>query len=78
MKSDAVSEGFCWLLPGNRSHAASVIPPVAAGALPGLQVRHRLRSGSPERCAASPPGSRAHRGPALPGQPQLLQVTVQL
>ncbi|HBM3021671.1 TPA: hypothetical protein LVM04_001445 [Klebsiella michiganensis] len=42
------------------------------------ECAHRLRAGSPDRCAASPPGSRAHRGPALPGQPQLLQVAVQL
>ncbi|HHR3255207.1 TPA: hypothetical protein ACS3VH_002286, partial [Klebsiella oxytoca] len=26
-------------------------------ALPGLQVRRRLQPGSPDRCAASPPGS---------------------
>ncbi|MDH1034409.1 hypothetical protein, partial [Klebsiella michiganensis] len=27
--------------------------------MPGLQVHRRLRAGSPDRCAASPPGSSA-------------------
>ncbi|WP_219620500.1 hypothetical protein, partial [Klebsiella michiganensis] len=31
------------------------------------ECAHRLRAGSPDRCAASPPGSRAHRSPAPPG-----------
>ncbi|CAH4953258.1 hypothetical protein AI2623V1_0203 [Klebsiella oxytoca] len=32
------------------------LPGAAQSALPGLQVQHCLRAGSPDRCAASPPG----------------------
>ncbi|MCS7491114.1 hypothetical protein, partial [Raoultella planticola] len=33
------------------------ISPLAADALAGLRVHRRLRAGSPNRCAASPPGN---------------------
>ncbi|OUG44594.1 hypothetical protein AZ036_000339, partial [Klebsiella michiganensis] len=40
---------------GKFSYSA-LCSPVAANALPGLRVHRRLRAGSPDRCAASPPG----------------------
>ncbi|MDU4389352.1 MAG: hypothetical protein E7I52_08470, partial [Klebsiella michiganensis] len=41
---------------GKFSYSA-LCSPVAANALPGLRVHRRLRAGSPDRCAASPPGN---------------------
>ncbi|MEQ4932202.1 hypothetical protein ABN147_11975, partial [Klebsiella oxytoca] len=41
-------------------------------------VHRRLRLGSPDRCAASPPGSWTLRSLMLSCQPQLLQVAIQL
>ncbi|OUG38254.1 hypothetical protein AZ036_005522, partial [Klebsiella michiganensis] len=37
----------------------ALLPGAAQSALPGLRVLHRLRDGSPDRCAASPPGNYA-------------------
>ncbi|WP_213795419.1 hypothetical protein, partial [Klebsiella michiganensis] len=38
------------------SAAPRSAPGGGAKRLPGLQVKGRLRAGSPDRCAASPPG----------------------
>ncbi|MDM7223555.1 hypothetical protein QUH46_19465, partial [Klebsiella grimontii] len=37
-----------------------LISPVAAGALPGLRVRSRLRAGSPDKCASIASGKFSH------------------
>ncbi|AWF37045.1 hypothetical protein CSC17_0652 [Klebsiella oxytoca] len=42
---------------GKLCHSARGSGGGAQRALPGLQVQCRLQSGSPDRCAASPPGN---------------------